>query len=186
MSNTPKFVSELEVNYGNVGAFFRGRAFYDIENEHSDRERTPLAGPALRRVGSRAEFLDAYGWAKFDVGDMPGEIRVGKQVLSWGESTFIQNSINTINPVDVSALRVPGAELREALLPEAMVVGSISPTDNIALEGFYLGRLAAKCREGHQCRLERGKPQVARASTEPVRLGAGSLLCPHQQRALEC
>ena len=138
MSNTPKFVSELEVNYGNVGAFFRGRTFYDIENERSDRDRTPLGDPALRRVGSRAEFLDAYGWAKFDVGDMPGEIRVGKQVLSWGESTFIQNSINTINPVDVSALRVPGAELREALLPEAMVAGSISPTEHITLEGFYL------------------------------------------------
>ena len=34
-------------------------------------------------------------------------------MINWGESTFIQGGINAINPVDVSALRVPGAELRD-------------------------------------------------------------------------
>ena len=29
-------------------------------------------------------------------------------MLNWGESTFIQNGINAINPFDVSKLRVPG------------------------------------------------------------------------------
>jgi hypothetical protein len=33
-----------------------------------------------------------------------GNFRVGKQVVSWGESTFIQGGINAINPVDVSRL----------------------------------------------------------------------------------
>ena len=66
------------------------------------------------------------------------EVRVGKQVLSWGESTFFQNGINVINPVDVSALRVPGAELRDALLPESMVAASVSPTETLTVEGFYL------------------------------------------------
>jgi len=35
-------------------------------------------------------------------------------VVSWGESTFIQGGMNVINPVDVSKLRVAGAELKEA------------------------------------------------------------------------
>ncbi len=69
---------------------------------------------------------------------MPATLRVGEQVISWGESTFIQNSINTINPVDVSAIRLPGAELREALLPEGMVYASLGTTENTTLEGFYL------------------------------------------------
>ncbi|MDA2923209.1 DUF1302 domain-containing protein [Acidobacteria bacterium AH-259-L09] len=138
VSNTPKIISELEINYRNFGAFVRAKAFYDIENEHGDRKRTPLSLDALHRVGGVADLLDAYVWARFDIGSMPAQIRFGRQVLSWGESTFIQNSINVINPVDVSALRVPGAELREALIPEAMVMGTISPTDNISLEGFYL------------------------------------------------
>ena len=68
---------------------------------------------------------------------MPGQIRVGDQVLSWGESTFIQNGINIINPIDVSKLRVPGAELKEALVPVGMVSASISPTEDLTLEGFY-------------------------------------------------
>ncbi|MFO7813388.1 MAG: DUF1302 domain-containing protein, partial [Pelovirga sp.] len=55
----------------------------------------------------------------------------------WGESTFIQNGINIINPVDVSKLRVAGAELREGLVPVGMVSGSISPTENISFEAFY-------------------------------------------------
>jgi hypothetical protein len=66
------------------------------------------------------------------------ELRVGDQVLSWGESTFIQGGINTINPVDVSAIRVPGAELRDALLPEGMVTASIGTSANTTLELVYL------------------------------------------------
>jgi len=68
---------------------------------------------------------------------MPAQIRLGDQVISWGESTFIQNSINSINPVDVSKIRVPGAELKEALIPVGIASASISPTENITFEGFY-------------------------------------------------
>ena len=129
VSNVFKLTTELELNYKNVGAFVRGRGFYDYENEDGDRLRTPLSNDALKRVGSRADLLDAFVWSRFDLGGMPTEIRIGEQVVSWGESTFIQGGINTINPVDVSAIRVPGAELREALLPEGMVAASIGTVD---------------------------------------------------------
>jgi len=43
------------------------------------------------------------------------DVRLGRQVISWGESTFIPNGINVINPIDVARLRTPGSELREAL-----------------------------------------------------------------------
>ncbi len=137
-SNVFKLTSELELNYKNLGGFLRYRAFYDYENEEEKRERTPLSGAALNRVGTRSEILDAFVWSRFDVGGRPAEVRLGEQVLSWGESTFIQGGINIINPVDVSALRVPGAELREALLPEAMVSVSLGTSTNTTLEFFYL------------------------------------------------
>jgi len=63
--------------------------------------------------------------------------RLSPQVVSWGESLFIQNGINIINPIDVSQLRVAGAELRDALLPVPMVYVSTDITDNISIEGFY-------------------------------------------------
>ena len=46
---------------------------------------------------------------------MPLSIRFGKQVLSWGESLFIQGGNSVINPIDVSAIRAPGAELKKLL-----------------------------------------------------------------------
>jgi len=132
-----KITSDLELTYQNFGLFLRGSAFYDFENEDRDRERTELSNAAKDMVGKDAELLDAYVWGNFEIGSMPAQVRVGDQVLSWGESTFIQNGINIINPFDVSKLRVPGAELKEGLVPVGMVSASISPTDNLTFEGFY-------------------------------------------------
>ena len=136
-SSLAKVTSDLELTYKNFGLFVRGSAFYDFENEDGDRERTDLSGDAKDLVGKDAELLDAYIWGNFEIGSMPAQVRVGDQVLSWGESTFIQNGINIINPFDVSKLRVPGAELKEGLVPVGMVSGSISPTENLTFEGFY-------------------------------------------------
>ncbi|MDH3869620.1 MAG: DUF1302 domain-containing protein, partial [Desulfuromonadales bacterium] len=136
-SSLAKITSDLDLRYDNFGLFLRGSAFYDFENYDEDRERTQLSDDAKDLVGRDAELLDAYIWGNFELGDMPAQLRVGDQVLSWGESTFIQNGINIINPFDVSKLRVPGAELKEGLVPVGMVSASISPTENLTFEGFY-------------------------------------------------
>lgn len=136
-SNAYKWTSEVEFNYRNFGGFVRGFAFYDYENQDQDRERTALSDAAKTRVGSRAEIRDAFAWYKFNLGSRPAEIRVGRQVINWGESTFIQGGINAINPVDVSALRVPGAEVRDALLPVGAVLLSLKPSENTSFEAYY-------------------------------------------------
>ncbi|MCY1332883.1 hypothetical protein D9M69_185860 [compost metagenome] len=82
-------------------------------------------------------MLDAFVYHNYDIGGMPGSVRLGKQVVSWGESTFIQNSINSINPIDVSAFRRPGAEIKEGLIPVNMFYLSQSLTDNLSAEAFY-------------------------------------------------
>ena len=65
-------------------------------------------------------------------------VRAGRQVISWGESTFIPNGINVINPVDLSKLRIPGSELKEAFLPTTGLWANLELTKNASLEGFYL------------------------------------------------
>ncbi len=137
ISNTAKITSDLALQYKKFGFFVRGTAFYDFENNDGDRRRTELSDDALDMVGTDVELLDAYVAYDFNVGNMPMQIRAGNQVISWGESTFIQNSINAINPIDVSKFRVPGAELKEALIPVGIVSASVSPTDNISFEAFY-------------------------------------------------
>ena len=136
-TNAAKITSEVQFSFRSVGGFVRGFAFYDYENEKGDRARTPLSEDALERVGSRAEFRDAFIYGRFKLGRRPAELRAGWQVINCGESTFIQGGINAINPVDVSALRVPGAELRDALLPVGAVFLSVKPSKNTSLEGFW-------------------------------------------------
>ncbi|MCM2265956.1 MAG: DUF1302 domain-containing protein [Desulfuromonadales bacterium] len=132
-----KITSDLELKYSDFGLFVRGTAFHDFVNASGDLERTELDGDALDLVGENAELLDAFIWWDFELGGMPGTVRVGDQVLSWGESTFIQNGINTINPVDVSKLRIPGSELKEALKPVGMVSASLAANEYVSVEGFY-------------------------------------------------
>ncbi len=131
-SNLIKSTHELELKYGQFGAFVRGTAFYDIEN--ADRENL---GPNGRKsTGRNAKILDAY--LTFSAPSKT-RVRVGSQVVSWGESTFIPNGINVVNPVDVSKLRVPGSELKEAFIPSKMLWISQGIGDDLSLEGFVLG-----------------------------------------------
>lgn len=128
---------DLELRYRNFGAFFRGYYFHDFEA--GDTRRTPLSDDAKDRVVEGAELLDAYVLGNFTLGTgMPVDVRIGRQVLSLGESTFIPNGINVVNPFDLSKLRAPGSELKEALLPVNMVKASIGLTDNITIEPFWL------------------------------------------------
>ncbi len=134
-----KGTHDLEIEYGeNLGFFTRVTYFYDWENNETERARRPLSEEAKKRVAERIEYLDLYGLYRFEVGGRPIDLRIGRQVLSLGESTFIPNGLNVVNPVDVSKLRVPGAELREAFLPVNMVKASIGLTDYTTLEAFWL------------------------------------------------
>jgi hypothetical protein len=68
---------------------------------------------------SNAMLLDAYVYGSVPIGETDLQLRLGRQVVNWGESVFIQG-VNQINPIDVPAARRPGAELKEVLLPVAM------------------------------------------------------------------
>ena len=64
--------------------------------------------------------------------------RLGQQVVSWGESTFIQGGLNVINPVDVSKLRLAGSELKEAFEGINMLWASMDLTDALSIEALYM------------------------------------------------
>jgi hypothetical protein len=137
ISSAVKITSELSLNWRTWGAFVRATYFHDFENEGRD----DLTEIAQDRIGQRFRMLDAFVFKDFELGEegaLGGTVRVGRQVVSWGEGTFIQNGINVINPVDLSALRVAGAELKEAFLPIDMAWGSINLSENVALEAAYM------------------------------------------------
>jgi len=137
ISENIRITSEIDINWNRLGFF--GRAYYLYDRVIMDEEtrRTPLSTQAEDYLGRDFEVLDAYLTADLDVIRKPLTLRFGYQVLSWGESTYIQNGINIINPVDVSKLRVAGAELRDALDPIPMVSINADLADNLSIEGFY-------------------------------------------------
>ena len=138
-SRALKAVTELSLNYQDrAGVFVRGDGLYDFAVMDGDTERTPLSRAAKDLVGSYTRLLDAFGFWRFNLGGRPSELRLGRQVVSWGESTFIQGGLNTVNHFDVSALRVPGAELKEALLPDEMAVFNLRLSERISSQFLYL------------------------------------------------
>jgi hypothetical protein len=135
-SSVLKATHEAEIKYGKFGAFARGTYFYDFENHDN-----PNLGPqGKKRIGRDAKLLDAYVTGAFDIiPNATTRVRLGQQVVSWGESTFIPNGINVINPVDISKLRIPGSELKEAFIPSKMLWLSQELTKGASVEGFVLG-----------------------------------------------
>ncbi|MDE0533308.1 MAG: DUF1302 domain-containing protein [Albidovulum sp.] len=137
VSNTSKFTTDLDLSFGNYGAFVRASGYIDFENRLGFRQRNSPVPGVTTGVGSDVEILDAYVTGSFESDGQYMDFRLGRHVLNWGESTFITNGINDINRFDVGKLRLPGSELREALLPVSMISASFSPNELLSFEGFY-------------------------------------------------
>ncbi len=134
-----KGIHDLELKYGDTGVFVRGKYWYDFELKDESRLFKDIDDSNRKQAAqaSGSEILDAFVYHNYAIAEQPGSVRLGKQVVSWGESTFIQNSINAINPIDVAAFRRPGAEVKEGLIPVNMFYVSQSLTDNLSAEAFY-------------------------------------------------
>ncbi|WP_312342940.1 DUF1302 domain-containing protein [Stutzerimonas nitrititolerans] len=134
-----KGVHDLELRYRDSGAFVRGKYWYDFELKDESRLHKDISDSNRKEAAqsSGAEILDAFLYHNYYVGDLPGTVRIGRQVVSWGESTFIGNSINSINPLDAAAFRRPGAEIKEGLIPVNMLYVSQSLSDRLSMEAFY-------------------------------------------------
>lgn len=143
-----KGTHELSIKSGDYGFFGRFMYFYDsalmdkkgaYTNPLSGNQVDPCADQDARDLACRdIRLLDAYAYANFALndGENPLSIRVGNQVLSWGESTLIQHGIN-ITPIDVGIARLPGADLKEAYIPVGMAWASLGITENLSAEVFY-------------------------------------------------
>ncbi|MFC4249872.1 DUF1302 domain-containing protein [Sinimarinibacterium flocculans] len=150
-----KATHDLELRRGDFGVFTRFSYFFDAAADEADRReaRFDAAGLPTRNreaetyeLGSRGrdklathiDLLDLFAFGRFDVGGRNLSVRFGNQVVSWGESTFIGNGINAINPIDVARFRAPGAEIREALKPIPMLWTSLQLTSTLSAEAVWM------------------------------------------------
>ncbi len=139
---------DLQLNYQNVGAFVRAKYWSDnvlrdkegsTPNVNKNQLNQKFDSDGFNDLSQASGFalLDAFVYGSFELNQMSLDLRLGKQVVSWGESTFIGGGVNNINPYDVNEFTRPGATLKEGLLPINMAFGSIGLSDSLSAEAFY-------------------------------------------------
>jgi hypothetical protein len=165
ISNRFDLLAELDVTGKNFGGRISGTAWHDsVYLRHNSYSSTTAYGLAPVPIqistannlstqapneflqatrdqhGQGSEILDAFVYAKGDIGDMKGTVRLGKHTLQWGESLFFgQNGIaNAQGPVDIAkVVSVPGWQFKEVLLPVEQVSGSLQVAEGVSLGAYY-------------------------------------------------
>lgn len=143
-----KVLSDLSIKRGDFGALMRVKAWKDQALTNRDArygnqangyaKDAPLSDSGFSNMQrfENVALMDAYVYNTFNIADKPLQVRLGRQVINWGESLFFQG-MNQINPLDISALRKPGTQIKEAFLPVWAAYGNLGLGDGVSLEAFY-------------------------------------------------
>jgi len=124
---------EGNLKYENLGFFVRGDAFYDNVYDNSNK----FSEGVREFDGERARFLDAYAYGDFNLGGTKLNMRVGQQVVQWGEALYFPNIAGAQAPADATKVNVPGAEVKDILLPTGQVSAQWAVTNSFSLLGYY-------------------------------------------------
>jgi hypothetical protein len=120
---------------GGWSGLLRGVVNDDFTVDHT--QRAPLDPDARDFAVSNPRLLDAYVTKEFEVAGQQARVRVGNQVLSWGEDLFIPGGVNSINAIYLPSAHQPGTPLKNLFIPAPMVSASSSLGSNLGIEGFY-------------------------------------------------
>lgn len=118
------------------GLKFFARGTWKKDFKADDTRRTDLSEDAKKQIVNNAELLDLWVSKDFSIGDRNGRVRLGQQVISWGEALYLTGGVAT-NVLDIQKLLVPGTQLKEAFLPVQALSVSSSLSDTVNLEAYY-------------------------------------------------
>ena len=149
-----KFVTDVSIEKNGWGGLLRVKGWTDSELQNGQQRfgnqgqrpyyngTTPggvLSDNGLEMMSryTGVKIMDAYVFGTFDLGERPMQVKIGNQVVNWGESVFLQG-INVTSPVDLPALRRgAGTEIKEFLIPVGMVFANLGLPGGASLEGFW-------------------------------------------------
>ena len=135
-SHVIKGTHELSLKFGD-GWSALGRFAWAKDFKMDDTRRTELDDQAERDATERLDLLDLWVAKSFDIGDMPAKVKVGNQVISWGEEIFVTGGINQINALSLPKYHTPGTQLKEVFIPAPMASFNVGLTDTLNLEAYY-------------------------------------------------
>jgi hypothetical protein len=142
-----KLTTDFNYSWNDYNFFVRTVAFFDANytdftETHNDTTlqagTSELPRQVERIVGIDYDILDYNIGHTFSLGERDIAVKVGGQVLNWGESSLLAlNSLNTINPPDARRLAIPGLDLKEAFRPIGMVTVGTDLIESLSAEFFY-------------------------------------------------
>ena len=140
-----RVVLDFLLAYRDFGLFARIDYLYDV----ALNDKAALGEHSKDQFADYTYLRDIYVYGKFDVFGRALFVRAGNQAVNWGASNFIQNGINTLSPVDVTKLRTPDAEIKDALSPTPMLRVLQEITDRSSIEAIWMPRWNAKFPDTH-------------------------------------
>lgn len=148
-SSPLSLLADIGLKKDNYGFFSRLSYTYDhtIQNQDCDNcfRPTPvgqldgISGAGQNLAGNKFRVLDLFAYGTWRPGGHLLNLRVGKQVVNWGESDILGGGISQMqNPVDFGKTTTPGTEIKETLMPQEMIYGQFGFTENVTLEAYYV------------------------------------------------
>ncbi len=154
IASSLKATSDLTLHYKAVSLFLRGTYRFDPTNENQSffnedsyqdsafktqnkRNLRDKRNAVRDEIGNNFDLLDAYVYGNTEIAGFDIGYRVGRQVLNWGESLFIQNGMNSLIAVNANRLRVPGFDITEIYQPAGMTVINFDINEFVSVELFH-------------------------------------------------
>lgn len=161
-SERMSILSEADFNFGQWGVFVRGKMWHDfvygqktdmdLEAWHSNNANPVFSNngghnttfgnfnPAAKDYSEAgSNLLDAFVYGTIVLpNDKEMVLRVGRQVISWGEALLSGGGVAMgVNSVDAHIRNQPGMEIKEIFLPTGAIFAQIPINDKIGLEAYY-------------------------------------------------
>lgn len=128
---------ELLLTAPEQGLKFMARVNWLKDFKADDTRSTDLGSDARGEIVNNVNLLDLWVSKDFRIGEQNGRVKIGNQVVSWGESLFSLGGINATNSVDLVRLSNPGVQLKEVFLPAPMVSVASSVAPGLNVEAYY-------------------------------------------------
>jgi hypothetical protein len=116
---------------------FMARGSWLKDFKADDTRRTDLTDAARSEIVNDTRLLDLWVSKDLTIGDQNARVRLGNQVINWGESLFGIGGINATNAIDLQRLMVPGTQIKEAILPAPMISLASALGKGFNFEGYY-------------------------------------------------
>ena len=150
INNRISGLAELILRGPNYGIALSGDGFYDQAYHHPNNNDSPdtvnkteqpfnrFTDGARYYDGQRVRLLDAYAYGNWRLGPHQDiDLRVGRQVVAWGEALFFSGIATAQAPADASKAFVPGVETKDILLPSNQIAVKVGLTDDLTFQGYY-------------------------------------------------